>query len=299
MKFRLPANVDMPDRIFAGLTLRQLSILGVDGLLIWLLFVGIGRAVHPAVFGAIALPMAGAGALLVVRTPEGIGLDRLILLAARFLLRPRRLVIAPEGIPFRLRRKARIAPIEIPIQDPSTDGDLIDLGPEGFASVCRASGINLSLRSEPEQSSLIETFARFLNALDGPTQFLVVSRRVDLEGLLAGLKKRASSLGHPALEEAARRHADYLEGLVSRRDVRRRELLLCFRDPVTSEEQASTRLHRRIDQAESLFRGMGITLRRLTSDEAGRYLRACGDPEGFQPPLGADLSTKPITGLVP
>lgn len=296
MKFRLPANVDMPDRIFAGLTVRQLAILASDGLLVWLLYLAVGRTMHPALFASVALPLAAAGVVLVAPTPEGIGFDQLAVLAARFLLKPRRRVLAPDGISAVLRTAGPIASIDVPIYDIAGE-DLIDLGSEGFACLSRASGVNLSLRSDTEQASLIETFARFLNSLDGSTQFLVASRRVDLGGLVSDLTERASSLAHPALEKAARQHIRYLEELVGRRDVRRRELLVCFREPSTSHEDASVRLSRRIDQAQNLLRGLGVSLRRVPAEEAGRYLRACGDPEGRQPPAATDLSLSTITGV--
>lgn len=39
MKARIPADVDMPDRIFFGLTFRQISIVALDAFIVWALFV--------------------------------------------------------------------------------------------------------------------------------------------------------------------------------------------------------------------------------------------------------------------
>lgn len=294
MRVRLPANVEMPDRILGGLTVRQLVIIAADGLVIWLLYIAMGRSVPPALFFAVALPLAAAGAMLIASSPEGIGFDRLLALAMRFLVRPKRLVLAPNGIS-KSQCGRGLAPIDLPVRDVIEDG-LIDLGSEGFAAVCKASGVHLSLRSAAEQVALVETFARFLNSVDGSIQFLIVSRRVELSNLIGMLTERTRTLPHPALEQAARRHIEYLERLGERRDVRRRELVVCFRE-AAPDADASERLTRRIDQAQSLLRGLGVSLLRLPADEVGRYLRTCGDPEGYPPPQPADLTASSIKGV--
>lgn len=293
MRVRLPANVDMPDRIFAGLTARQLVIVGLDGLLIWLLYTAIGRTLHPAVFSLIAIPLAAFGAALIAKTPEGIGFDRLLFLAARFVWKPKKQVLAPEGVRHRSNREL-VAPISVPIRGVTEEG-LVDLGPEGCAVVCKATGVHLSLRSELEQTSLIDSFARFLNSIDGSAQFLIISRRVELGTFIGRLKDGSVLSPHPALEKAVRAHIDYLERLSSKRDLRRHELLLCFREESPLEAAAAS-LARKIDQAQSLLRGVGVSLNRLQAAETALYLRTCGDPEA-RIPSAADLTLSPIGGV--
>lgn len=293
MRFRLPANIDMPDRIVAGLTFRQLVIIGIDALLIWLLFVAFGAFIHPAVFGFIGIVMAAGGLALATSTPEGLGVDRLFFLAARFLKSPKRQVLAPEGIPSSGMRTST-SPIRIPVYD-LTDSGLVDLGQEGLASICRASGVNLGLRSEKEQQALIEGFSRFLNSLDGPVQILAVSRRVDLKRLLTDMKEGTQALEHPALQRVAQDHLIFLEALATDRSARRREVLVCFRAPHEGPG-AELELRRRVDQAQSLLRGFGVSLQPLERDEAARCLRGVADPEGLHPEAACDLSESVIGG---
>jgi hypothetical protein len=295
VKFRLPANVDMPDRIFAGLTIRQLAILGGDALLIWLLFLAVGGLFHPILFASVSVPFAAAGLALATSTPEGIGLDRFAAFAGRYFLRPKPLVFAPEGLAFASQKK-RLAPIQVPIRDFSDDG-LLDLGPEGFAIVCRASGVNLTLRSEREQVALTEALGRFLNSLDGPIQILVISRRIDLSTLLRDMNTGATSLPNPSLQRAAQEHVRYMSQLAVKRDARRREVLVCLREPRVSRDDAAIRLQRRVDQAVDLLRAIGVTLKRLSAGETSQFLRACADPETPQTPVGCDLSSSAVLGV--
>jgi hypothetical protein len=295
VKFRLPANVDMPDRIFAGLTIRQLAILGGDALLIWVLFLAVGRSLHPILFASVSVPMAAAGLALATSTPEGIGLDRFAAFAGRYFLRPKRLAFAPEGLPF-VRQRKRLGPIQVPICDLSDDG-LLDLGPEGLVIVCRASSVNFTLRSEREQVALTEALGRFLNSLDGPIQILVISRRIDFSSLQGDMNTGPTSLPHPSLERAAQEHARYLRQLAGKRDARRREVLVCFREPRVSRDAGTIRLQRRFDQAVDLLRAMDVTLKQLSARETSELLRACADPEAPQTPVGCDLSSSPVLGV--
>lgn len=293
MRFRLPANIDMPDRIVAGLTFRQLVIIGIDALLIWLLFVAFGAFIHPALFGFIGIVMAAGGLALATSTPEGLGVERLVFLAVRFLKSPKRLVVAPEGIP-PSGVHASTSPIRVPVHG-LTDSGFIDLGQQGLASICRASGVNLGLRSEKEQHALIEAFSRFLNSLDAPVQILAVARRVDLKRLLTDMKEGAQTLEHPALQRVAQEHLIFLEGLAADRSARRREVLVCFR-AAHEGAAAELELRRRVDQAQSLLRGFGVSLHPLERDEAARCFRGVADPEGVQPESGCDLSGSVIGG---
>ncbi|MGH2767666.1 MAG: PrgI family protein, partial [Actinomycetota bacterium] len=97
MKVRVPANVDMPDRIVAGLTIRQLAILALDGLVLWALFLAAGRALSPIALVAVSVPLAAAGLAAGASSPHGISLDRLVRLALRYLQSAKRRVLAPEG----------------------------------------------------------------------------------------------------------------------------------------------------------------------------------------------------------
>jgi hypothetical protein len=298
MKVRVPANVDMPDRILAGLTLRQLLILAGDGVLLWLLYLVFGRHLAPHVFAGIALPLAGIGLALATSAHSGLGIDQLAIHAGRFLVRPRRQVLAPDG----LRDSSsilgeRLDAIRIPVQSVSDDG-LVDLGSDGFAIICRASGVNLGLRSEREQEALIAGFGHFLNALEGPTQFIARSHRVDLSPMLRTIEERAAILPHPQVARAARAHASFLRDLAKRRDILSRRVFVCFRESVASLEEAAIRLNHGAEQATALLRSVGVRLTRLSSEEAAAHLRLCCDAEGPEPPR-SDYSVRSITAGAP
>jgi hypothetical protein len=217
--------------------------------------------------------------------------------ALRHLGRPRKRVLAPEGIPTSPSWAGDVpslAPIEFPVRDASPDGQM-DLGDDGAAAICRASSINFALRSETEQRALVEGFARLLNALDAPVQFLVRSNRVDLRGLVGAIDEAAGGLPHPALETAALEHATFLRSIGSRRDALSRQVLVCFREPGGGDESASGLGHR-VEEAGALLRGIGVRLARQVGAEIEALLASAADPEAEPPHAGAGTSFGVVEG---
>lgn len=300
MRVRVPADVDMADRIFAGLTARQLVILGGHGTLLLLLYMGLGERVPLPVLGAVAVPIALVGLLWATTSPEGTTWERIGVAALRHFRTPRRRVLAPEGIQatpdWLFGADDSVAPLEIPVQDATPDGH-VDLGTDGVAAICRASSLNFALRSEAEQKGLVEGFARLLNALDAPVQFLVRSNRADLRAVVETLEERAGGLPHRALEEAAKEHAAFLGHLASMRDVLHRQVLVCFREPGGSLQESMARLDHRVEEAAALLRGMGIRLTRLEKEEATDLLARASDPEAAPPVRGAAVATQRVEGV--
>lgn len=302
MRARVPADVDMADRIFAGLTARQLLILGGHGLVLALLYFGFGERVPLPLFAAVGVPIALVGLVWATTSPEGSTWERIALAAFRHYRKPRRRVLAPEGIAeppaWLIGAADDLAPLELPAGG-ILDGH-VDLRSEGVAAVCRASSLNFALRSEAEQRALVEGFARLLNSLDHPVQFLVRSNRADLRGAVEAIERRAGGLPHPALEEGAVRHAAFLRSLASRRDVLERQVLVCFRVPVgwgsPEREEAAARLDHLVDESAALLRGMGIRLSRLVAEETTDLLVRASDPEAVPPPWGAILGNEPVEG---
>lgn len=295
MRVRLPADVDMADRIFAGLTARQLAILGVDAVILLGLYAAGGTRLPVPVFLVIAAPLVALGLLWAMTSPEGTTFESLARSALGHFIRPRKRVLAPEGLPevpdWWEELAPSVAPLELPLGDPTGDGH-VELGSEGAVAICRASPVNFALRSEAEQRALVEGFARLLNALDAPAQFLVRSNRADLRELLTGLEEQAVSLPNQGLEAAAREHAAFLRSLASRRDVLSRQVLVCFREPAGGEEELAA-LDHRVEEAGALLRGMGVRLSRLEGDEAGALLARAADPEHLS---GAGTSSGVVEG---
>lgn len=98
-RVRIPADVDRPDRILAGLTARQLVILAVTGLVCYLGYAATRPLLPPLVFAVLAFPVLVAGAALALGRHDGIGLDRLTAAALAHARTPRRQVPTDDEPP--------------------------------------------------------------------------------------------------------------------------------------------------------------------------------------------------------
>ena len=297
MRVRVPADVDMADRIFAGLTARQLAILGAHGLLLLTLYAVLGERMPLPVLGVIAVPVCLVGLVWATTSPEGTTWERMALGAARHLTKPRRRVLAPETIPESpawIPQGGALAALEFPAIAAS-DGH-VDLGANGAVAICRASSLNFALRSEAEQEALIDGFGRLLNALDAPASFVVRSNRADLRGLIEAIEEQSVGLPHPHLEAAAREHAAFLRSLAARRDVLSRQVLVSFRELGNANDESGSKLTHRVDEAAALLRGLGVRLVRLEACEAARLLTVASDPESEPPPVGVERSSGVVEG---
>lgn len=345
---RIPADVDRPDQVLGSLTARQVAILAVTGIVLYAAWTATRTVVPLPVFLSLAIPLGASAAIVAVGQRDGIPLDRLLLAAIRQRLSPRHQVAAPEGV--------RPAPEWLTMRATTTAGDalaaagesapgvlrlpakgvteagIVDLGAEGLAVVAVASPVNFALRTPEEQDSVVASFGRYLHSLTAPIQILIRTERLDLSGQIAELREAAGGLPHPALEQAAREHAEYLTHLGSTRDLLRRQVLLVLREPErmtapteglngvsplaalaakyttakypgrvedAATRAAQARLVRRLAEAIELLCPAGIVLTPLDAGQATAVLAAACNPDSLIPPsAGLAGAEEVITGVI-
>jgi hypothetical protein len=245
---RIPADVDREDRLVANLTARQILILAVTGIGLYLAWTAARAFVPLGVFAVAAAPVAVAAAVLALGRRDGLPLDRLLTAAVRQRTSPRHRIAAPEGIvppPAWLAARAAnpahhgaaggpVAPLRLPARTvtQSTGVGVIDLGGDGLAVIAVASTVNFALRTPGEQDALVGVFARYLHSLTAPVQILIRAMPADLSGQIHDLQAHAGQLPHPALADAAREHAAYLAQLATDMDLLARQVLLILREPL-------------------------------------------------------------------
>lgn len=243
---RIPADVDMPDRLIGPLTARQVAILAVTGLVLYTTWRLTRAAVPVPVFLALAIPIGASTAVLALGQREGISLDRMLLAAIRQRMAPRHRLAAPESAhpaPAWLRAattsanpraatgqaRTSAADLRLPAEA-VTDTGVIDLGTDGLALVAVASTVNFALRTSTEQEALVTSFGHYLHSLTAPVQILIRAHHLDLSAQISELREHAERVAHPALHTAALEHADYLAHLREHNELLRRQVLLVFRE---------------------------------------------------------------------
>lgn len=279
---KIPANVDQEDRVLFGLTVRQVGILAATAVVLYLIFQASRSLMPPLVFLPLAAIVLMIAAVAVTMSRDGLSLDRLTLAALRHARLPKRQVLAPEGVdrpPTFLdealgRSKDNPAPFTAPLRQVDADG-IVDLGRDGVSVLASCSTVNFALRTPAEQDVLIGAFAQWLNAMTGPVQIACSSRPVHLADRVAVLRDAAPGLPHPALEAAAREHADFLEDLARRGFLLDRSVLLAVHEDGTDPGVSLTR---RVNEATGHLAGCEVIVRPVGAEDATATINAALNP---------------------
>jgi hypothetical protein len=311
----IPSDVEREDRILAGLTARQVAILAVAAVTLWLAYLATRTLIPLLVFAPFAFVFGSVAAVLALGRRDGLSLDRLLLAAIRQQRTPRKVVLAPDGVtaPPAWVDSGQPVPLPAPLRLPAraiSDQGVIDLGPDGVAVICEATTVSFALRTPTEQASLVSGFGRWLNSLSGPAQILIRAEDVDITPLVNGLRDRAAGLPHPALETAALDHADFLTDLATNRDLLRRRVLIVLCEPrqgsagqrPASDGGAGQRVLRRAEEAARSLASADIAVRVLNGGQATAALAACCNPWQVTPAASAQWRAAPsevITGGTP
>lgn len=251
---RIPADVDRRDKLVGPFTARQLAILAVTAVTVYLAWMLTRDLVPPPVFVACSVPIGALMAGLVLTSRDGLSGDQLLVASIGHRLRPHRLVAAPDGLtsaPHWLTARASRKP-KSAAQHPITNGTahlpkrvdaagevgIVDLGSDGVAAVALAGTVNLALRTSAEQAALVGQLGGWLHTLRQPVQILIRSTRLDLTGRITALRTAAQNMS-PELAEAAHDHAAFLTDLATSEDLLHRQVLLVWREPLHGASAAA------------------------------------------------------------
>ncbi|MBL1102040.1 PrgI family protein [Streptomyces coffeae] len=293
---RIPADIARPDRILGPLTARQAATLAACALVLYGGYWILRPVMAPLAYVVMAVPVAGVVTAIALGSREGVGLDRFLFAACAHARAPKRRVHAPEGVPAlpdivnpRLTQAAGPMPaaMRMPYQGVSPEG-VLGLRGWGQAALATCSTVNFDLRSGAEQQSLVAAFARWLNSLTGPTQVLVRCHRTDLAPLADRLHHHAPALPHPALERAARAHADYLAQLAAGADLLTRQMILVAREEALRHQSRRTarggRAIQRVQEAARALAPADIHVTPLDADDTAALITAACNPESSSTP---------------
>jgi hypothetical protein len=302
LQAQVPADIDAPDQVLYGLTVRQVAILAATGALLWAAYRILTPLVPAAVVGIAAVPVAAVAAGLALGRRDGISMDRWVAAAVAASRAPR-LLVAGHSVPsvpawapemrvadpagtsaagtVRTRRgKGVVAPVprRAPLRLPAdhvSPGGVVDLDGQGKVALTAVSTINFDLRSLDEQAALIEAAGRWLNSLSAPTQIVVSTRRVDMDAHADVVEQRLDWLPHPALAEAAAGYAEFLRQLGDERDPLDRRIVVAHRVG-TAADAAVARRH--AEHTARALSGLGAPTRVLDGGQVTDVLAAACNP---------------------
>lgn len=287
-RIRLPADVEMEDRLAWGLTARQLVILVATAIVCYAVFEAASSLPMPLPV-VLAVPFALVGLGLALGRLDGLSGERIALAAGRQLTQPKLRIAAPDGVPEKLEgapAQPAVALLRVPVKAILRSG-VVELTDGTSALLLAAGGTSWALRSSEEQGALADAYGKWLNSLVAPCAITVRSELVDLGERAQNVERTAAELPHPALARCARDYAQFLAGFAEGDGLRRRQILLVLSTRARERETAGADLERRAGEATNLLRAAGVTLDRLDGQAATTLLLGTLEPPG--PPAGSHL----------
>src|SRR3989344_612807 len=92
--------------------------------------------------------------------------------------------------------------------------DVVYLKNGGLRKVLLVSGINTELKSEEEQNTVYFLFQNFLNSVDFPLQFVIHSRKLNVEGYLEYLDSRRADETNELLKSGIEEYIEFIKSFV-------------------------------------------------------------------------------------
>lgn len=97
--------------------------------------------------------------------------------------------------------------------------DMVILKNGAARAVLLASSINLALKSTEEQDAIIYQFQNFLNAIDFPLQFVIQSRKLNIDGYLATIREIEKSQENELLKIQTQEYIDFVRNFVELQNI--------------------------------------------------------------------------------
>ena len=91
---------------------------------------------------------------------------------------------------------------------------VISLKHGGLRQVLIVSGVNFDLKSEAEQELILNTFQKFLNALDFPVQLFIHSRKVNVDSYLNLMRDRLAEEPNELLKIQIQEYIEFIRSFV-------------------------------------------------------------------------------------
>ncbi len=84
----------------------------------------------------------------------------------------------------------------------------------GMRKILIVSGVNFDLKSEAEQTAILNSFQNFINTIDFPVQFFVHSRKVNIEAYLDKMRERGEKEDNELLKIQIGEYIEFIRSFV-------------------------------------------------------------------------------------
>jgi len=133
--------------------------------------------------------------------------------------------------------------------------DTLILKNGGIRAILNVTSINLNLKSEEEQNSIMYSYQNFLNSLEFPVQILVQSRKLDIDVYLNSLKSKRNDQKNQLLKQQMEEYIEYIGKLVEYADIMDKKfyVVIPVNPPRTEKKSTLKQFKEKLNPDENLM----------------------------------------------
>lgn len=105
-------------------------------------------------------------------------------------------------------------------------GNVVILKDGGLRQVVMVAGVNFALKSDAEQTLIVQAYQNFLNSIDFPLQIIVHSRKVNIDAYIAGLLRRKESEPSPLLQSQIDEYVNFIKEFIEKNAIMEKTFLV-------------------------------------------------------------------------
>lgn len=105
-------------------------------------------------------------------------------------------------------------------------GNVVIVKDGSLRQVVMVAGVNFALKSDAEQTLIIQAYQNFLNSIDFPLQIIVHSRKVNIDVYIEGLTRRKESEPSPLLQSQIDEYVNFIKEFVEKNAIMEKTFLV-------------------------------------------------------------------------
>lgn len=105
-------------------------------------------------------------------------------------------------------------------------GNIVVMKDGSFRQIVMVSGVNFALKSEAEQTLIVQSYQNFLNSIDFPLQIIIHSRKVNIDGYIETLLHRKEVEPSPLLQSQIDEYVNFIKEFIEKNAIMEKSFLI-------------------------------------------------------------------------
>ncbi len=106
------------------------------------------------------------------------------------------------------------------------NGNVVVMKDGSLRQIAMIAGVNFALKSEEEQTLIVQAYQNFLNSVDFPLQIIIHSRKVNIDAYLQNLLHRKENESSPLLQSQIDEYVSFIREFIEKNAIMEKTFLI-------------------------------------------------------------------------